>query len=269
MGHVAAAGTIDQIDALLLETPRQRHRILRRPAAVDPVRRRNPPGQRQVFRPRGPDGPRHFQRETDAVFKRTTVRVVALVGQRRQKLVPEIAVRAVQFQPAVARRQRPLRRRRGTPPPPRRSPRPGQRVRRTLALPERQRARPDRLPAALVVRHLAAAFPGTPGARLAPGVRELHTPGTAPCASMNRLIRASGSICASFHSPASCGVMRPSAVTAVASQITSAAPPTAREPRCTRCQSFACPSPDEYMHIGDTPMRLRRVTSLSRNSLNK
>src|SRR3977135_1114657 len=49
--------------------------------------------------------------------------------------------------------------------------------------------------------------------------------------------------------------MRPSAVTADASVITSAAPPTARDPRCTRCQSDANPSVLEYWHIGDTTTR--------------
>src|SRR6185503_9961877 len=55
--------------------------------------------------------------------------------------------------------------------------------------------------------------------------------------------------------PRSCGLMRPSAVTAVASVITSAAPPIAREPRWTRCQSLANPSWLEYWHIGETTMR--------------
>ena len=55
--------------------------------------------------------------------------------------------------------------------------------------------------------------------------------------------------------------MRPSAVTAVASVNTSAAPPTARLPRCTRCQSLANPSTLEYWHIGDTTMRLASVSA--------
>src|SRR3990172_9290399 len=60
--------------------------------------------------------------------------------------------------------------------------------------------------------------------------------------------------------PRSCGLMRPSAVTAVASVITSAAPPTARLPRCTKCQSFEKPPTLEYWHIGETMMRLERVS---------
>src|SRR2546422_7331670 len=63
--------------------------------------------------------------------------------------------------------------------------------------------------------------------------------------------------------------MRASGSTAVASTITRAAPPTARLPRWTKCQSFAWPSTQEYWHIGETTTRLRRVTSRSWNVSNK
>src|SRR6476469_5532558 len=63
--------------------------------------------------------------------------------------------------------------------------------------------------------------------------------------------------------PRSTGLIRPSAVTAAASVSTAPAPPTARLPRWTRCQSFANPSVLEYSHIGDTMIRLRSVTSRS------
>src|SRR5206468_9503299 len=91
-------------------------------------------------------------------------------------------------------------------------------------------------------------------------------PHTAPCARTNRPMRASMSTCSSFHNPRSCGLMRPSGTTAVASVSTSAAPPTANWPRCTKCQSSAKPSALEYWHIGDTPMRLRKVTPRSPSS---
>ena len=78
---------------------------------------------------------------------------------------------------------------------------------------------------------------------------------------MNRVIRASGSTCASLQMPRSCGLIRPSGRTAVASVITSPAPPTARLPRWTMCQSFANPSTDEYSHIGDTNTRFAKVMS--------
>ena len=59
--------------------------------------------------------------------------------------------------------------------------------------------------------------------------------------------------------PAQCRLMRPSGSTSVISVITSPAPPTARLPRCTRCQSFTVPSLAEYMHIGDTTTRFGMV----------
>src|SRR2546422_495733 len=68
--------------------------------------------------------------------------------------------------------------------------------------------------------------------------------------------------------PRSFGLMRPSAVTAVASVMTSAAPPTAREPRCTRCQSLANPSSLEYWHIGETTMRWGSVRPREVNESN-
>ncbi len=65
--------------------------------------------------------------------------------------------------------------------------------------------------------------------------------------------------CSSFQMPRSSGEMRPSGTTAVASVMTSAAPPTAREPRWTRCQSLANPSTLEYSHMGETAMRFLSV----------
>src|ERR1017187_3680975 len=55
--------------------------------------------------------------------------------------------------------------------------------------------------------------------------------------------------------------MRPRSSTLAASVRTKAAPPTARLPRCTRCQSLARPSSLEYWHMGDTAMRFFSVTS--------
>src|ERR1700692_4501300 len=53
--------------------------------------------------------------------------------------------------------------------------------------------------------------------------------------------------------------MRPSGLTAFASVITRAAPPIARLPRWTKCQSLANPSTEEYSHIGETAMRCGSV----------
>ena len=60
--------------------------------------------------------------------------------------------------------------------------------------------------------------------------------------------------------PKSCGLIRPSAVTAVASVNTSG---TANGPasQMNNVQSFANPSVLEYWHIGDTKMRCGRQTA--------
>src|SRR5690606_6972505 len=56
--------------------------------------------------------------------------------------------------------------------------------------------------------------------------------------------------------------------TAVASTMIRPAPPVAREPRCTRCQSPAKPSSAEYWHIGETPIRFRSSTPRNRIASN-
>lgn len=72
-------------------------------------------------------------------------------------------------------------------------------------------------------------------------------------------MRSNMGMCSSFQMPKSEGLMRPSGLTAVASVKTRPAPPMARLPRWTRCQSLAKPSVEEYSHMGETAMRLGRV----------
>ncbi len=93
-------------------------------------------------------------------------------------------------------------------------------------------------------------------------------PGTAPCAVMKAAIGANAAPCSADHRPESSGLIRPSGETAVASTMTSPAPPTARLPRWTRCQSVGKPSLLEYWHIGETKMRLRNSTPRSARGLN-
>jgi hypothetical protein len=73
-------------------------------------------------------------------------------------------------------------------------------------------------------------------------------------------MRRQAATCSSFQMPASCGVMRPSGTTALASVMTSPAPPAANWPRCTRCQSSGTPSTAEYWHIGEIQTRFGTVT---------
>src|SRR5271169_4972316 len=94
-------------------------------------------------------------------------------------------------------------------------------------------------------------------------------PGTAPWLKRNFVMRERKAMCSSFQMPRSCGLMRPSEETAQASVKMREAPPTARLPRWTRCQSLAKPSVLEYWHMGETTMRLRRRTSRICNSSNR
>lgn len=102
-------------------------------------------------------------------------------------------------------------------------------------------------------------FQGAPEPALRPAWAS-WIPGTAPWALMNAAMRARGPIWPSSQMPRSSALMRPSGATEAASVRTSPAPPWARPPRCTRCQSLARPSTALYWHMGETAMRLGRVT---------
>ncbi len=124
---------------------------------------------------------------------------------------------------------------------------------------EQDRRRRHRYPAAVADRHAAVlAQPRPPGTRLAPGVGQLD-PGDRALGfdetgdAMQRLDMRVAPDAEVVSGDA------PSGNTAVASTITRPAPPTARLPRCTRCQSLARPSCAEYWHMGDTAMRLGKV----------
>ena len=78
--------------------------------------------------------------------------------------------------------------------------------------------------------------------------------GLAPCTKST--MRFHAATCSGVYMPVQPGLMRPSRLTSVISVITSPAPPTARLPRCTRCQSPGVPSSAEYWHIGETTTRL-------------
>src|SRR5438309_750764 len=86
---------------------------------------------------------------------------------------------------------------------------------------------------------------------------------------MNFVIRLNACPCAADQMPLSQGEIRPSGLTPLASTITRPAPPTARLPRCTKCQSVGIPSWLEYWHIGETKIRFLNSISLRRNFENK
>ena len=81
-------------------------------------------------------------------------------------------------------------------------------------------------------------------------------------------MRLKASRCVSFHRPVSPGEMRASGDGQVISTYSSPAPPMARLPRCTKCQSPGTPSTAEYWSIGDTTTRFSTTRSRSRNGVN-
>jgi len=213
---------------------------------------------RQLLRPRAAHCLHDLASQAGAVLERPAVAVVALVAQRGEELVEEVPVRGVDLddpEPCLKRapggageRAHDIM-----------NPRFGQGPAESRIL-EGHGARRDRGPAAGGVRHAARGpGPGAVGAGLPARVGELHA-GVAALAvneADDARQRLDVRVLPEPH------VLRrdaASAVTAVASVSTTAAPPTARLPRWTRCQSFAKPSSLEYWHIGDTKMRLRQVT---------
>ena len=172
----AAGRAVDHVDALLLQHPRQTHALLRPPARV--VLAGKPHEQRLLGRPHRAHVLGDLDREPHAVHLVAAVRVGALVGDRRQELMDQIAVGAVDLENVEAglvgahRRLAPLAdhvahlvvRERA-------------RHRRIVVV--RDRARRDELPAVpvvdlgLVAFERLAAFPRPRQPRLAAGVAEL------------------------------------------------------------------------------------------------
>ena len=200
-----------------------------------------------------------LERKAHPVLQAAAVFVVALVGDRREELVQQVAVRGVDLDAVEAE--------------PGRAPRGGgeigahlgqavgiERERRVLARRVRHGRGRDGTPRpGLAEPDLRPAQPGRAARGLAAGVGELH-------AHAHRRVRAHArehAVPAPLRWRRSRGpdrpdVMRPSAETAVASTISRPAPDSARWPRWIRCQSPAEPSFAEYWHIGAMTMRLGR-----------
>ena len=67
------------------------------PPSLDPVGGRDAHAHRQIGRHCGTHGIEHFERKAHAVFQRAAVVVDAVVRQRRQELVQQVAMRGMQF----------------------------------------------------------------------------------------------------------------------------------------------------------------------------
>ena len=106
----AAAAAVDEVDAGVPEQRGEPHALGERPPALAEVSCRDAAQQRQLGRPRGAHGGHDAQREARAVLEGPAVVVLAAVGQRRQELVQQVAVRRVQLDGAEARGERAARR---------------------------------------------------------------------------------------------------------------------------------------------------------------
>ena len=239
-----------------------RDRVARSSSRPRPSRWRRSGRPAACRRDRGAHRVDDLEQQPDAVLEAAAVLVVAVVGQRREELVQQVAVRGVDLDHVEAGRERPRARRRAN-------------AVTTSAMPVGGRARRG-LGVALGTRSAtgptgcqppsaSATAPRPAHGRLrrglAAGVRELDAGGGAlavhevddpapgrPAARRSRC-------------PGPAGEIRPSGTTAVASVITSPAPPRATARGGRGASRSGTPSTAEYWHIGETQTRLRTLTS--------
>jgi glycerate kinase len=99
---VAAGGAVDQVDAQLLQLARQLDRLLDVPAALHPVGAGDAHEQRAALRQIGAHGLDGVAQEAGAVLERAAVGVGAMVAERRQEFVEQVAVGGVNLDDAEA-----------------------------------------------------------------------------------------------------------------------------------------------------------------------
>ena len=92
---------------MLLEQYGEPGALLEVPAAVDPVGAGDPDQQRRGVRQRRPHGVDGLEEEPDPVVERAAVVVVAVVGERREELVQQVAVGRVDLHGVEAGPHRP------------------------------------------------------------------------------------------------------------------------------------------------------------------
>ena len=169
----AAGRRVDPVHAELLQLRGEDARLLDVPAALDPVGPGHPNAHGHVGGNRGAHRLEDGEREAQAVLEGAAILVGAAVGDRREELVQQIAVRVVDLERIDAEPHRTLGRRdesladAGEP----------GRVelgRGGSCSLLRHRRRCHRQPATLCLCDQLAALPGHVARRLAAGVRELH-----------------------------------------------------------------------------------------------
>ena len=109
VGNHSARGDIDEIDAVLAQKPGELNGFVNGPAAGNPIRGGDANQERKVSRPLGTNGVDDLQGEACAILKAAAISVSALVGERREELVEQIAVGGVNFYGVVAGLEGPTR----------------------------------------------------------------------------------------------------------------------------------------------------------------
>src|SRR6185312_14481964 len=175
-GRYAARGDVDPVDAALLQFLGKFDRLRQVPAALDPIGGGDADADRLLLREGFAHRIEDLERIAHAVLERAAIFVGALVRNRRQELMQQVAVRAVHLDCVDAE---PLGAfgggDKGVADP--RETRVVQRKRRGFALLVRNGRWPLRLPAAFIRRYQLPAVPGPGAGSLSAGMRKLHRDG--------------------------------------------------------------------------------------------
>ena len=91
----AARGDVDEVDAVSTQETGERDGLVGRPAVVNPVGGRDADKKREVGWPGSADGVDDLQEEAGAVLEAAAVSIGALIGERREELMQQIAVGSV------------------------------------------------------------------------------------------------------------------------------------------------------------------------------
>src|ERR1700685_1617811 len=95
---------------MLAQKPGKLDGIVGRPAAIGPIRCREADKKRQRGGPRVANGVDNLEHKTSAVLKAAAVGIGAVVGERRKKLMEQVAVGRVNFNEVKANGEGAMRR---------------------------------------------------------------------------------------------------------------------------------------------------------------
>ena len=92
-----SGGDVHEVATEFFQRLSEDNRFFRRPTAVDPIGRRHAHAERLVGWPNVTHRCEHLERIAHAVGRAAAIFVVALIGERREELVQQIAVADMEF----------------------------------------------------------------------------------------------------------------------------------------------------------------------------